>query len=132
VSRSWPLLLCRGSTAVLAVLVALQPVLAGGFLSGHYDLLRMHMLTGVSMIAVALVQAVLVVLLHRSGGPRAVLIAGLLLPVLLAAEGVLGSNRVLALHVPLGVGFVFGLFRLAALVWRPVPAPAEVPAEVLS
>jgi hypothetical protein len=116
----------RGTTAVLAVLVVLQPILAGGFLSGHYDLLRMHRITGFTMFAVALVQAVVVVFLVRRGGPRSLLSPGLMLPALVAAQAMLGIFRILALHIPLGVMMVIGITQMARNVWR-APATAEVP-----
>nr|WP_296071879.1 hypothetical protein [uncultured Actinoplanes sp.] len=125
----------RGTTAVLAVLVVLQPILAGGFLSGHYDLLRMHRLTGFSLFAVALAQAVVVVFLVRRGGSRSLLGPGLMLPALVAAQAALGIFRILALHIPFGVMMVIGITHMARNVWRPpaaddvpVAAKAEVPA----
>jgi hypothetical protein len=117
-SRSWPRLLTRGTTAVLAVQVLLQPVLAGGFLSGHYDLLRVHMINGFTMVVVALVQAVAAVFLYRAGAPRSVLTHGFMVPLAIAAQAVLGEFRLLVLHVPIGVLMVVGILQLASESWR--------------
>jgi hypothetical protein len=122
----WPYLLFRGTTACLGILGVAQAVFAGSFLSGHYDVLRVHLVTAMVMVAVAVVQAVIAVFLRRAGGPRSVLLVGLLFPVLVAGQGGLGMGRVLGLHVPLGVLFVVGLLRLAAWAWRtPLPARAQ-------
>jgi hypothetical protein len=124
----WPFLLFRGTTAGLGSLSVVQAGLAGGFLSGHYDVLRAHLVTAMVMEGVSIVQAVAVVFVRRSGGPRWVLWVGLLVPVLVAAQGGLGLGRVLTLHVPLGVLLAVGLLRLAAWAWRtPLPArPRDV------
>jgi hypothetical protein len=123
----WPHLLFRGTTACLGVLSVVQAALAGRFLGGQYDALRAHLVTAGVMVAVAVVQAVIVVFLRRAGGPRPVLLIGLLFPLLLAGQGGLGMGRVLVLHVPLGVLFVVGLLRLAAWAWR-TPLPVRVDA----
>jgi hypothetical protein len=122
-SRSWPRLLTRVTTAVLAVQVLLQPVLAGGFLSGHYDLLRMHMINGMTMIVVAIVQGVAAVFLYRAGASRSVLTHGFMVPVAIAATAVLGEFRLLILHVPIGVLMVIGILQMASEVWRKEKAP---------
>jgi hypothetical protein len=121
-ARRWPYLLCRGTTAGLALLSVTQAVLAGSFLSGHYDALMAHLTTAMVMVALAVVQAVGVVVLRRAGGPRSVMLLGLAFPVIMAGLAGLGMTRVLALHVPLAVLSVVGLLRLAAWVWRaPLP-----------
>lgn len=121
--RRWPHLLCRGTTAALGLLGVAQAFLAGSFLGGHYDALALHLTTAFVMVAVAVVQAVGVVVLRRAGGPRSVLLFGLAFPVILSGLTALGMTRVVALHVPLAVLAVVGLLRLAAWVWRtPLPA----------
>jgi hypothetical protein len=118
----WPYLICRGTTAALALLGVGQAVLAGGFLAGHYDMLRMHLYSGVAMVAVAVVQTVAVLFLWRAGGPREIVRIGLLLPVALAAQAALGMTHILLLHVPIGAFMVVGLVRLMRVVWRDLPA----------
>lgn len=121
----WPYLLFRGTTASLGVLSVAQAVLAGSFLNGHYDLLRVHRASAMVMIAIALAQAVTTVFLRRAGAPRSMLLIGLAFPVILAAEAGLGMGRVLGLHVPLGTLLVVGLLRGAAWAWR-TPLPERV------
>jgi hypothetical protein len=118
--------LCRGTTAGLGLLGVAQAVLAGSFLSGQYDALRLHLMTAMVMVTVAVVQAVGVVVLRRAGGSRSVMLLGLAFPVILAGLTGLGMTRMVALHVPLGVLSVVGLLRLAAWVWR-TPLPTRVP-----
>lgn len=123
--RRWPYLLCRGTTAALGLLAVAQAVLAGSFLSGYYGALRVHLISAMVMVALAVVQAVGVVVMRRAGGPRSVLLLGLAFPVILAGLTALGMTRAVALHVPLGVLAVVGLLRLAAWVWR-TPLPGRV------
>jgi hypothetical protein len=124
--RRWPYLLCRGTTAGLGLLGVAQTAVAGSFLSGHYGALTVHLTAGMVMVAVAVVQAIGVVVLRRAGGPRSVMLLGLAFPVILAGLTALGMTRVLVLHVPLAVLSVVGLLRLAAWVWRtPLPARAQ-------
>jgi hypothetical protein len=113
----------RGTAGLLAVLAAAQVLLAGSFLSGHYAVLQWHMVAGMSMVLLALVQAVVVFLPGRRERPRQLLQQGIALPIAIAVQGVLGSFRILELHVPIGVLMVIGLVQMAAWAWRtPVPA----------
>lgn len=115
----------RGTSAALAALAAAQVLLAGGFLAGHYPLLRWHLLTGVTMVALALVHTVVAFLPGRRARPPFVYRSAVAVPLLLAAQGALGMLRVLELHVPIGVLMAVGLFRAAAWAWRtPLPRPA--------
>jgi hypothetical protein len=120
----WPYLICRGTTAALALLAIGQAVLAGGFLAGHYDLVLVHLYSGVAMIGVAVVQAAAVLVLRRITGSAELVRAGLLVPVLLLAQAALGMTHILLLHVPLGVLMVVGTFRMMSLVWRELPDSA--------
>ena len=117
-------LLLRGTTTALAALALTQVALAGSFLSGHYPALRWHLVTAMVLLVLALLQAVFVLLPGRRERPRIVLVAGLALPLVIAAEAALGMTRVLGLHVPLGVLLVVGIVRLLAWAWRtPLGAP---------
>src|SRR5258705_11759924 len=102
--------LIRGTTIALAALAVAQVAFAGSFLSGHYPVLRWHLVTGMAMVAVAHLQAGAVLLPGRRERPRVVLIAGLVLPLVVAGQGALGMGRVLGLHVPLGGLPVVGVF----------------------
>jgi hypothetical protein len=120
----WEYRVLRGTTAALALLGVAQAVLAGGFLTGRDELLRVHLYSGVSMVVIALVQAVAAVFLRRAGGPAAVVRLGLLLPVGLAAQAALGASHILLLHVPLGAFMVVGLVRMMRWLWRDLPEQA--------
>jgi uncharacterized membrane protein YoaT (DUF817 family) len=123
-TTTWPYLICRGTTAALALLALGEAVLAGGFLSGHHDLVRVHLYSGVAMIVVAVVQTVAVLFLRRITGSTELVQIGLLVPVLLLAEGALGATHILLLHVPIGVLMVIGTFRMMSWVWRALPEEA--------
>jgi hypothetical protein len=120
----WTYLTLRGTTAALALLGVGQAVLAGGFLAGHYDMLRTHLYSGVAMVVLALVQTVVVLLVRRAGGPAELVRIGLILPVALAAQAGLGMTHILLLHVPIGAFMAVGLVRLMRLVWRDLPEQA--------
>jgi hypothetical protein len=117
----WPYLILRGTTAALALLGVSQAVLAGGFLAGHYDMLKMHLYSGIAMVVVALVQTITVIFLRRAGGPAEVVRVGLILPFTLAAQAALGMTHILLLHVPIGAFMVVGLVRMMRWVWRDLP-----------
>lgn len=121
-ARRWPYLLLRATTATLAALVAAQAVIAGSFLSGHYDALMAHRVVAMVATAVAVVQAVVVVFVRRAGGPLPVMLFGLLLPLPVPGTERVGNGTVLGLHVPVGVMLVVGVLRLTAWAWRtPLP-----------
>jgi hypothetical protein len=122
-------MLLRGTTAALVVLSLAQAVLAGSFLSGHYDSLKMHEINAMLLFGVAVVQAVAVVFARRRGGPRQMLIEGLLLPPVIAGQMALGFVRVLGLHVLLGVLMIVGIIQLAGRVWRSPAAQPASPSE---
>ena len=113
----------RGTSAALAVLAAVQVLLAGSFLSGHYPVLRWHMIAGFSMVVLAVVQTVVIFLPGRRERPSSLLRVGIMLPIALAVQGVLGVLRILELHVPIGVVMVIGLSQMANWAWRtPLPS----------
>jgi hypothetical protein len=120
----WPYLILRATTAVLALLGVGQAVLAGGFLAGHYDMLKMHLYSGVTMVVVALLQTVTVLFVRRAGGPAELVRVGLILPVVLAAQAALGMTHILLLHVPIGAFMMVGLLRMMRWVWRDLPEEA--------
>ncbi|MEV0029935.1 hypothetical protein [Nocardia sp. NPDC050793] len=117
--RFWPLALFRAGTAVAALLVLSQALLAGEFLSGHFEALAAHGRNGGVVALCMAIQTVAAILLWRLGsGPSwpvrtsvvQTIIAGALIP--------LGEQRVLAVHVPLAVGLSIGTALLTAWAWR--------------
>jgi hypothetical protein len=108
-------------TASVEVLLALgQPVLAGGFLSGHYPMLAMHQANASATGITAIVMTAAGVLLWRPGrGPGWPALASAALFGLEALQIVLGYGKVLAVHIPLGVSIIAGLVLLVVWAWRP-------------
>lgn len=103
---------------VLAVLA--QPILAGDYLSGHFDALgrhsmNAHIVTGFSFLAI------IAALLYRwpgRGNGWIPLVAVLLLFAEVFQEG-MGYARMLAVHIPLGVSICVLAVLLLIWVWRP-------------
>ncbi len=118
-----PLLLARGSTALLALLAVTQAILAGNFLGGQYDALMWHAIGARAIIIASAVQIAVLAWVWRAGGPRAPFFAGVVQTLLLVAEFATGELHSAAVHVPLGVLLVAGIIQLTAMVWRtPLPA----------
>ncbi len=92
-----------------AAAVITQPVLAGLYLSGDFDVLGYHSGNAILVILLGLVQLVATLLYWAAGGGRGWPVsAALLLVVAEVAQAVFGFSRVLALHIPLGVAIVTG------------------------
>jgi len=122
-----PLLLARGSTALLALLAVTQAILAGDFLGGQYDALMLHAIGARALTIGSAMQIVVLAWVWRAGGPRAPFFAGVLQTLLLVAEFATGELHSAAVHVPLGVLLVAGIVQLTTLVWRaPLPARPAV------
>lgn len=115
----WPVVSLRVTAALVALLAAAQPVLAGGFLQGFYPLLNAHMLAAMVLATVALLAAIAGVLVWRvSGGPNAFAIQYAVMVVACAAQISLGFDRVLILHIPLGVGIFVMAEKFAVDVFK--------------
>jgi hypothetical protein len=95
------------------LLVALQPISAGLFLSGYGRATTVHAAVALALLIGVLIQGVSAVVLWRRGaipGWVAAVSVGLFLMVL--AQYGLGHNKVFWLHVPIGVGLFGWLIRL--------------------
>lgn len=121
----WPF---RITMTVAALLMCVQPVLAGQFMSGTHGALRAHDRNADLAAAGVLVSVVCAVLLRWLGrGPLWPSLVSALLLVMTGAEIGLGKQRVLAVHVPLAVAIVMLAVWLAVWSWRRhVKVPAEV------
>jgi hypothetical protein len=119
-----PLLLARASTALMVAWALTQAVLAGNFLGGQYDALRLHALGARAITVTSAVQIVILAWLWRTGGRRGPFFAGVVQTLLLVAEFATGELRLTALHIPLGVLLVVGIVQLAITVWR-MPLPVR-------
>ena len=112
----WIVGLMRLVVTLWAVLVFIQPVLAGQFLDGNDDLVSVHGMNAAFVLLTALVMLVAAVLLWRPGhGVAWPVGASTLLLVLAFVQSVLGNSGLLAVHVPLGV-LLFGS-AVAMLGW---------------
>ncbi|WP_109507482.1 hypothetical protein [Nocardioides speluncae] len=101
------------------LMAAVQPVLAGSFMSGNYDALTVHSGVGGSMFLVTAL-ALLAVVAHGAAGSRLWPVGlHVLLLVAVIMQIAVGSTRNLALHIPLGVALVAVMVWLAIWAWLP-------------
>lgn len=121
----------RGAVVLAGVLALGQPVLAGGFLQGHYPLLQAHQIAAMILATVVLVSLVAALLAWRPGGAPGVLPRDQLITlVVIAVQMVLGFSRELIIHVPLGVGVVILVLKNAERAWKlPLRGPGGGDAE---
>ncbi|MEV5414511.1 hypothetical protein AB0K60_37460 [Thermopolyspora sp. NPDC052614] len=105
----WIVWSLRVTTVTHLVMVLAQAVLAGMFITGDVDLLRVHSVVGQVASGVVTLQFVAAILLWRPGGGAAwPLWLSLLLTALEGVQHTTGFNRTLDLHIPLGM-LIFGL-----------------------
>ena len=117
--RPWARWLFRVAITLEALLAFAQPVLAGGFLSGDYDMLQFHKLNATYTGYAAMFVAVAGILLWKPGrGPGWIALIGVLQLVVVLVQYTLGFGHVLLLHIPLGVAIVGGLVPLLIWSWR--------------
>jgi hypothetical protein len=133
-SLGWLVIVLRVVGVLTGLLALGQPFLAGGFLQGYYPLLEAHRIAAMILAGAAGVSAVVGVLVWRpGGGPARFAVSYTVLTLVCVAEITLGFERVLLIHVPLGVGIfvmsekfavdVFG-FKPEAAVVEPVAVGA--------
>ncbi|MGH3762636.1 hypothetical protein [Actinophytocola sp.] len=109
------------ATVYLAVVLA-QPVLAGLFLTGSVDAIRLHGAVGSGVAVVGLVLMAVTVAYVIAGGRLWAIPAVVVLFVAAGLQIGLGHARALAVHVPLGVTVVTASVLLAIWVWMPSAA----------
>lgn len=101
------------------VCVVAQPVLAGGYLSGGFDFLAFHEMNAHAIVNLLFFQAIAAVLYRWPGGGS---VRPLLFTIVLLAgavtQEVMGFDRVLAVHIPLGVFLVVFALYVCVWVWR--------------
>ncbi len=97
-----------------------QAVLAGAFLNGNYEMLALHRLNAVLGVVVLGYLQLLVALLYwrPSGGPAWPLLTSVGISAAESLQIVLGFQRQIGVHVPLGVGITAGVIVLATWAWR--------------
>ncbi|MEZ0066275.1 hypothetical protein ABIA32_002285 [Streptacidiphilus sp. MAP12-20] len=122
----WPLLTLRVTAALVALLALAQPVLAGGFLQGYYPLLNAHLMAAMILSTAVLLSLVASVLVWRlGGGPTAFMLYYGILLVLCVAQITLGFDRVLLLHIPLGIAIFVMSEKFVTDIFRFKPSAAE-------
>lgn len=117
---STTLWLLRSLLTLHALAAIAQPILAGRYLSGDFDALLVHGgNAGLVMLMAmgAFAAAVLYWLAGRGVGWPAALLAVLFVAEI--AQTAVGAQRVLAVHIPLGVGIVAGAVAVAMWSYRP-------------
>ncbi|ASO21248.1 hypothetical protein FHR81_002218 [Actinoalloteichus hoggarensis] len=134
--RRWMYLPYCLLTSAVAVTLFLQAVLAGQFLSGTFGSLQRHQ-DGAALADMLLITAFLVAIPARwpGRGPRWPLVASLGLLGLTGAQNVAGFERLLTVHIPLGVAIILLAVLLAVRSWRlvphaPSPPKTAVPSEL--
>lgn len=104
------------------VLVLVEPVLAGMFLTGDVDAITVHGAIGSALAAVELVLiAATLAYVARRGRLWALPVVVLLFFAVGLQIG-MGYSRVLQVHVPLGVAIVTAAVLLTIWVWSPSAA----------
>jgi hypothetical protein len=111
------LLVNRVLVSVHTVAIIGQPVFAGGYLSGDYDMLLPHRwgADAVSFLGYAQVLAALV--LWRVRGPRWLFLVSVLVAAGEAGQYFSGLAGALDLHIPLGVALVTAMVLTTVAVW---------------
>jgi hypothetical protein len=110
----------RFALAVHALAAVAQPILAGRYLSGDFDALGLHGANGALVLLAVMVSfaaAVLYWLLGRGSARPAVVLAALFVAEI--AQVAVGAQRVLTVHIPLGVVIVAAAVELAVWSFRP-------------
>jgi uncharacterized membrane protein YozB (DUF420 family) len=109
----------RIAVLVETALVFVQPVLAGSLLSSHYDMLVAHRYGAFATIGVAAVMGVLTWLVYRSGGPGWLPWLSAAIVLIEAGQISWGYQRMLSVHIPLGVILAAALLQLLVWSWKP-------------
>jgi hypothetical protein len=116
----WTVWSLRWLTLIVTLLVLVQPVLAGLFVTGDVGMLDLHSINASFLTVFAFLQIVAAILVWRPGrGPAWPIWASVAGFLLAEAQAGLGYARVVSAHIPLGVA-LFGLWvALLIAVWSP-------------
>lgn len=112
----------RAVVALHALAIAGQPVFAGLYLTGDYDMLAWHAAGADAAFYLGIVQLVVAVVLAALGGRRWPAAVALLVAAAETVQYFAGLAGELGLHVPLGVALVAGTVLLVAAVCGPAAA----------
>jgi hypothetical protein len=128
--RPVPLALMRLVLTAHAVAACAQPVLAGQFLSGNFDMVDVHGANAILVQLFGLLQILFAVLLwyfpsppttpaSPGRGPLWPIVASTLLFLAEGTQAAFGYTRVISVHIPLGVAVVATVLVMLVWVWRP-------------
>jgi hypothetical protein len=112
-------LLFQVAVTVETALVFVQPVLVGSLLSGHYEMLAAHRYGAFATIAVAAIMTVLAFAARGADAPRWLPAVSALIVLIEAGQISWGYQRVLYVHIPLGVALAAAMMLLLVWAWRP-------------
>jgi hypothetical protein len=104
--------------------VAIQPVLAGQYLSGRPEALGIHAAIGETVAWLALTLALLALIYWRKGWLSRWTAGGFVL--IFALDGLqlhMGYAKSLAVHIPLGTFILVLSFAMTAWLWRHAVSP---------
>ncbi|SEH01117.1 hypothetical protein SAMN05444920_11947 [Nonomuraea solani] len=113
------LLVNRMIVSVHAVAIIGQPVFAGGYLSGDYDMLWPHRWGADVVSALGYAQVLAALVLWWVRGPRWLSVVSVLVAAGETVQYFAGLDGALDLHLPLGVALVTAMVLTTVAVWRP-------------
>jgi hypothetical protein len=114
----------RAVLSLNLLVVFVQFTLAGLMLGGTDLARKMHGITGLLLIVLAVIQTALVIVMRRDGvAPRWLVGANVGILAAEMIEAICGHYHVLGLHVPLGVAIFGGVLR--QLFWAMAIRPQE-------
>lgn len=108
----------RVAAGLHALGVCLQPVLAGVYLDGSPDGMRMHGPTGLALVGLGFAQLLVATFWWRTGGRWIAPVASLLIVAGEVVQVAMGYSRQLAIHIPLGVALVASAVAFAFWINR--------------
>lgn len=112
--------LLRGTVTLGTVGVLLQPILAGGYLSGEFDFLDYHGTNATIVQSLLILQAVAALLYWLPGRGSALPLAFTAVQFLATGLQIgMGYGRTLAVHIPLGVLLTVMSLLVCGWVYRP-------------
>jgi hypothetical protein len=109
----------RGVVTFHAVVIFAQPVLAGLYLSGDYDMLHLHAEVANVVTSVGYAQLLCAIVLWTLGGARWPTVASVVLVLGETIQYFAGMAGTLNLHIPLGVVLITGAVVTVPAIWRP-------------
>ena len=125
----WIAMTFRVLATLLLVLIFVQPVLAGLFITGNVTMLSLHSANATVIDLVSLLLVIAGILVWRPGrGGARLMVLSIVMFVLIAAQTGFGFARSLAFHIPLGVLLFTGAVMLTIRAYQPMVAASAAAA----